>query len=178
MSVVSNTTPVLYLAKIDRLRILRDTYSDILVSTPVWQELVSPLLHGKPIPKDVPPIIDAREQGWLKVKDASSKDALRVMNELSAEGFGMGEASSISLAYEVRTVLLANDAAAISASKRYKVQTKWLTEVLHDALVKGVMKTGEEYESILTSAIKAGLYLSKKEKDKAVSRAYELAGRK
>ena len=52
----------------------------------------------------------------------------------------------------VGTVLLANDAAAILACKRYKVQTNGLTEVLHDALIKGVIKAGEEYEAILNSA--------------------------
>ena len=56
----------------------------------------------------------------------------------------------------------------------HKNPTKWLTEVLHDALMKKAIKSTTEYEGVLDSTIKAGLYLSRKEWQKALDHADDL----
>ena len=51
---VSNATPLIYLAKIAHLELLRKTYQIVYVCTNVWREAIYPLLFTRPIPEDIP----------------------------------------------------------------------------------------------------------------------------
>jgi len=65
ISAVSNATPLIYLAKASYLDILRKTYGQIYVCSEVWMEVIRPILHAKPIPKDVPIMLYAKEKGCV-----------------------------------------------------------------------------------------------------------------
>jgi len=60
MVAVSNATPLIYLAKITHLELLRKTYQIVYVCTDVWREAIYPLLFARPIPEDIPVILQAR----------------------------------------------------------------------------------------------------------------------
>ena len=134
MTAVSNATPLIYLAKAKHLNILRKTYGKIYVCTDVWKEVIRPILYAKPIPKDVPIILQARADGWIIIKDIKTLEAINIRDELLAQGFGKGESNSIALAKEMNTLFLENNESAISAAKRYNIETRWVTEILHDAM--------------------------------------------
>ena len=88
-------------------------------------------------------------------------EAIALRDELLAQGLETGESNSIALAKELNTVLLANDEAAIMAARRYNIDTRRLTEILHDAMKANIIKSAEEYTEILGSCIGHGLYVSK-----------------
>ncbi|MEM3871130.1 MAG: hypothetical protein QXE05_01000 [Nitrososphaeria archaeon] len=58
--VVSNATPLIYLAKANHLSLLRKTYGEVYVCTDVWREVTYPISLAGPVPKDVPIILQAR----------------------------------------------------------------------------------------------------------------------
>jgi len=174
MTAVSNATPLIYLAKATHLELLRKTYKDIYICTDVWKEAIYPIFYARPVPKDIPIILQARANSWLKLRDVEDVEAIAIRDELLAQGLGTGESNSIALAKELNTLLLANDEAAIMAAKKYKVQTRWVTEILHDAMRANFIKSVGKYVEILDSCMGQGLYVSKEEREKAVQVAKEI----
>ena len=170
-SAVSNATPLIYLAKASYLNILRKTYGQIYVCSDVWMEAVHPILYAKPIPKDVPVMLQARAEGWITIKDIETSEAIALRDDLLAQGLGRGESNSISLAKELNTLFLANDKTAISIAKQYNIETRWVTEILHDAAKANHIKSAKEYIKILDDCIKNGLYVSKKQRENAIRKA-------
>ena len=71
-------------------------------------------------------------------------------------------------------MLLANDEAAIMTARRYNIETRWVTEILHDVMKANFIKSAEEYTEILDSCIGHGLYVSKEEREKAIQTAQEI----
>jgi predicted nucleic acid-binding protein len=96
--VVSDTSPVLNLARIGRLELLPLLFKQVLIPSAVFEELTA----SKP---DLPPAIDLASEPWLIV--ASAKDQTRV-RELR-EHLDAGEAEAIVLAVERRADLLLVD---------------------------------------------------------------------
>ncbi len=98
MIVVSDTSPILNLARIGRLQLLPSLYRQVLIPSAVYEELTAS--KG-----DLSPSIDLASESWLIV--ASAKDQKRVQ-ELR-EDLDIGEAEAIVLAIERGADLLLVD---------------------------------------------------------------------
>ena len=98
MIVVSDTSPVLNLARIGRLQLLALLYHQVLIPSAVYDELTVSK-------SDLPPAIDLAAQPWLMV--ATANDQKRVQ-ELRKD-LDRGEAEAIVLAIERRADLLLVD---------------------------------------------------------------------
>ena len=98
MIVVSDTSPVLNLARIERLDLLVLLYHQVVIPSAVYEEL----MRSK---SDLPPAIDLASQPWLIV--AAPNDQARVQ-ELR-EHLDLGEAEAIVVAIELRADLLLVD---------------------------------------------------------------------
>ena len=98
MIVVSDTSPVLNLARIGRLELLHLLYKQVLIPSAVFAELTASK-------RDLPPAIDLASELWLIV--ASPTDQQRVQ-ELR-QNLDPGEAEAIVLAIEHRADLLLVD---------------------------------------------------------------------
>ena len=60
MPVVSDASPLILLAKIRRLDLLKKLYSEVLIPKEVKEEVTK---------QEVPPIISGIREGWIKVKE-------------------------------------------------------------------------------------------------------------
>jgi predicted nucleic acid-binding protein len=99
MPVVSNTSPILNLAIIGRLDLLRQQFSEVLIPPMVLQELkVDTELPG------VEPIRLALQNRWLQVVELSNTDIARALRR----DLDNGEAEAIALALQLKlmTVLI------------------------------------------------------------------------
>jgi predicted nucleic acid-binding protein len=96
--VVSDTSPVLNLARIGRLDLLALLYHHVIIPSAVYEELI----RSK---SDLPPAVDLASQPWLTV--ATAKDRNRVNGLL--EDLDPGEAEAIVIAIELRADLLLVD---------------------------------------------------------------------
>ncbi len=78
MIVISDTSPIIYLAKIEKLSILKDLYTRIYIPSEVWKDLIYPISQNKiNIPTDIKFEIDAKESGWLIVKDPEKRNIMK-----------------------------------------------------------------------------------------------------
>lgn len=47
MLVISDTSPIIFFAKIEKLELLKELYSKIYLPTVVWEELMHPMMSQK-----------------------------------------------------------------------------------------------------------------------------------
>ena len=98
MIVVSDTSPILNLARIGRLELLPALYHQVIIPEAVYEELTVSKA-------DLPPGIDLSSEPWLTI--ATPKDQARVQK--LREDLDPGEAEAIVLAIERRADLLLVD---------------------------------------------------------------------
>ena len=98
MIVVSDTSPVLNLARIGRLELLPLLYDEVLIPSAVYEELTASK-------HDLPPGIDVALASWLIVATATNH---KLVQELR-ENLDPGEAEAIVLAIERHADLLLVD---------------------------------------------------------------------
>jgi predicted nucleic acid-binding protein len=96
--VVSDTSPVLNLARIGRLQLLALLYHQVLIPSAVYDELTASK-------SDLPPAIDLAAQPWLIVATANDQKRVQELRE----DLDRGEAEAIVLAIERRADLLLVD---------------------------------------------------------------------
>jgi predicted nucleic acid-binding protein len=96
--VVSDTSPVLNLARIGRLELLHLLYKQVLIPSAVFAELTASK-------RDLPPAIDLASEPWLIVASATDQQRVQELRE----NLDPGEAEAIVLAIEHRADLLLVD---------------------------------------------------------------------
>jgi predicted nucleic acid-binding protein len=96
--VVSDTSPILNLARIDRLDLLRLLYPQVLIPKAVYDELTD-------AKRDLPSAADLASLSWLQV--VAAVDQSRVQELM--ENLDAGEAEAIVLAIDLRAGLLLID---------------------------------------------------------------------
>jgi predicted nucleic acid-binding protein len=101
---VSNTSPIVYLVKIEKLKMLKDIYSLIYVCSSGWQDIGHLQARGLLTPEEIFSIAKARHENWLVLKDSKGKESMKLKDHLINEGLGQGEAYSIALAKELKTI--------------------------------------------------------------------------
>ena len=170
---VSNTTPIIYLVKIKELNLLEHVYREVYVCSAVWHDIIHLQTRGLLAPNEIFSITQARQK-WMMLQDPKEKDSIEVKDSLIDRSLGIGEAYSIALAKELRTIFLANDKQAIEAARDCGIETRWFTEILHDALKANHLKSVDEYIQTLNACIKTGLYVSKRQRERAIQKAYSL----
>ena len=172
MLVVSNSTPLIYLGKESKLYFLKELYDKVYIPLEVWKDLMKPIdERWAKIPSDVPKIKEAKEQGWLIIKDPKEPKSLELVAELSLT-LGIGESFSIALSKEINAdFLLVNDKGARDKAEELGIKTKWVSEILHDALETGLLKDAKEYENLLKSMMGKGLWITVESFREAVDKA-------
>ena len=89
MIVVSDTSPILNLARIARLHLLPSLYGQVFIPSAVYRELTNSN-------RDLDPAIDLAAEPWLIVASANDQKRVRELREILDEG----EAEGIILAIE------------------------------------------------------------------------------
>lgn len=96
LKVVSNTTPLISLLKLDRLEILRKIYKEICIPSAVYNEIEAG--------KDKPFYRDLSKIDWIKIVEIKNQNALKYFLDLDS-----GEAEAIILATEIQADLIIMD---------------------------------------------------------------------
>ncbi len=93
MPVVSNTSPVLNLAIIDQLSLLRQQFEEIWIPSAVLEEMR--------VEEDLPgsqAVRDAMEAGWLRVEEVKDRSLVQVLQR----DLDKGEAEAVALALQMK----------------------------------------------------------------------------
>ncbi len=115
MLAVSNTSPILNLAIVDRLEILRGQFGEILIPDAVLNELKA----GEDRPGSQA-IREAIVSGWIQTQTPSNESLIQVLKQT----LDSGEAEAIALAIELKadwTILDERDGRKIAKSLGLKV---------------------------------------------------------
>jgi uncharacterized protein len=133
MNVTSNTSPLICLAKIGRLKLLRDLYGTIVISQFVKVETVD---KGKELGAyDALEIEKAIEQGWIKVTEPTKRQEETVQRLIGDKRIGLGEAGALTLAKEGNMLVILDDKEARAIAKSWDLDHTGTVMVLYEAFV-------------------------------------------
>ena len=149
--IVSNSTVLIYLAKIGKLNLLKELFRDVLIPAEVFNEVV---IQGKEHQHPDAFIVESViEEGWIYIKD------IEAFVELEDFGIDLGEAQAISLAKSLGVPVLLDQTHARNAAKAFGLRPRGTIFVLLAALKKKLL-TSDDYQDSLEDLVKAGFRMS------------------
>jgi predicted nucleic acid-binding protein len=159
VTIVSNTGPLIALAKVGQLRLIERLFGQVYIPPAVYHELLA-----KSGPEIAP--LDEALARFVKVAQAPqlSPEVKAVTSRL-----GVGEQQAIALAYELKTVLLIDDHLGRLAARRLGLAITGLAGVLIQAKDMGLIPA---VRPLLDEIRQQGYWLS----DELLDVAARLAG--
>lgn len=153
MSVVSNASPLINLARIGKLDLLRQLYGELFIPKAVWQEVVTDGVGQ-------PGAVEVKVATWIKVQSVTNTLLVRALRqELDA-----GEAEAIVLALEMESeVLLMDERLGRDVAQHLGLRYIGLIGVLIEAKHKGVLSAVkhhlDELRNVAGFRIRDALYV-------------------
>ena len=147
MAISSNTTPLIALAKIGKLTLLKQLYGTVVIPPFVKIECID---RGKAIgAADAYEIEKASQEGWISVAQLERTWKTRANNLMQRAPIGPGEAEAIILAQAKRMPVILDDADARAIARSLKVHHFGTVMVPYEAFIKRLVAY-EELVTILT----------------------------
>ena len=144
MAVTSNTSPLIALAKIRRLQLLKDLYGTVVMPPFVKVECID---NGKEIgAPDAYEIEKAVQEGWIKSATLDRKWKTRVNNLMQRAPIGQGEAEALIIAREKGIPVVLDDADARALARALGIEHVGTLMVPYEAVIKGLIK----YDALLS----------------------------
>lgn len=129
---VSNSSPLIHLAKINRLHLLREFYHQTLIPDAVAQEV---LVRGARYP-ETPLILQAVQSGWIHPVQVQNTPVLQLLRQQ----LDAGEAEAIALAIQERTqVVLLDESEARAVAAQMSINHTGTIGILVRARVTGLI---------------------------------------
>lgn len=151
MPTFSNTSPLIWLAKIGKLNLLKELFGEVLISEESYKEAVEKGLEEGF--SDALIIKEAYEQGWIKVKQLD-KNMTKICDKIMQHSFELhkGEAQAIALAHEIAkdTLLLMDDSSGRAFAEAWGLKVKGVLYVIITALRKELLDKKEAKDTALT----------------------------
>ena len=152
MRIVSNASPLVNLARIGKLDLLRELYGKLLIPEAVWREVV---VDGA----GQPGADEVKEADWIEKRPAKNKQLVQaLMQELDA-----GEAEAIALALEAGAdLLLMDEHLGRETARHLKLRFIGLVGILiaakHKGLVPAIKPCLDALRDLAGFRIKDSLY--------------------
>ncbi len=165
MTIVSNASPLIYLAKVGKLNLLQIVFKEVVIPEEVKEEVVD---KGKELgEKEAYMVEKAIAEGWLKVSRA---EILETPIELNP-----GELATISLAKKLNTEVLDETPGRVAA-KLFDLTPRGTIFVLLKSLKMGNIDLNQFIET-LNQMIKHGFRLKEEVYMEAMREAIRLASK-
>jgi len=167
--VVSNSSPLIWLAKIGKLKLLKTVFGGVIVPKRVYEEATLDKQSADSV------LIDkAVEDGWIKVSEEEMEEASILADR---SGIHLGEAEAILLAQKLRTELIVDEREGSATAQIFGVRPLGTIAVLLLALGRGQL-TLDEFKECLGNLIASGFWLSVDVYNRALEEAQSIAKRK
>ena len=144
--VVINSSPIISLAKIGKLELLRKIFGRISITEQVYREIISKPTYPESIA--IKKIVESDK--WIEVHKSDKITKI----------LGVGEASSISLALKLKQPLIIDDKKVSFIGNTLGLKCHGTLYVILLALKKKIIKNKKEAIDILNLLINNKLYLS------------------
>lgn len=145
MSIVSNSSPLILLAKIGRFDLLRQ-YENMFIPNAVYMEVC---IHGKSLPGSEE-VERAIQEGWIRIRKAKALPELEFL-------LGRGEAEAITLAKSLNLPILIDDRKGRILARKMNLTVFGTLGVLINAYKHGLI---EDFESEVQKLVNAGIRIS------------------
>lgn len=141
MPVISNTSPVIILAKMGRLRLLKELYGKLVISPFVKIEAID---RGKELgASDAVEIENAIREDWVEVAKLSKKQSQAAQKLVNEAKIGFGEAEALVLARDRDLLVILDDKEARAIAKSWNLEYTSAVMVLYEAFVKNLISYDE-----------------------------------
>jgi len=167
--VVCNSSPLIWLAKIGKLTLLKVLFGEVIVPRRVYEEAAlrkqsaDAVLIGKAV-----------EEGWIRVSEETMEEAEALA---SVSGVHLGEAEAILLAQRLGGELIIDEREASDTAQMFGVKPVGTLAVLLLALARDQI-TLQEFGESLNSLIAAGFWLTVDVYNKVLEEAELVSKRK
>jgi len=147
--IVSNASPLIYLAKVGKLHLLKELFGKVLIEEEVKREVVD---RGKEEgAADSIVIKESIQDGWIIVK--------RIRGKRKFKGIHLGEANTILLAKELDLEVLIDEEDAREVARAFGLKTRGTLYVLRKCREQEIISKKEAIE-ILANMLNEGFRLS------------------
>ena len=159
---VSNTGPLIWLAKVEALYILRNFYREIIIPEAVYREAVRQgLAKGY---RDAERIKEAVSRGWIKIVECPQEWIVKVESMEGKLGIqlGAGEREAIALALSLKAeTILTNDKVAAHVAETLNLKPIGVFYILLKA-VREKLVTRQEARQLLERMVEQGFWITPK----------------
>ncbi len=140
---ISNSTPLICLAKIKQLELLKKLFKKIIIPESVMKEV---MIEGKP---GFSVIDNAIKEGWIVVENPKKNFNINL---------GKGENDAIALAKEKNDSLIIDDSIAIKIADSMNIKCIRTTKVIFLALEDNILNK-EQAKTLFLELIQQGYYI-------------------
>lgn len=156
--VVSNTTPIISLLKLNRLELLKNIYKQIYIPTAVYKEIEAGKAKGY--------YKDLSEIDWINIIEIQDKQVLKYFLDLDA-----GEAEAIVLATELNAdLIIIDEKLGRFHAKHADLKVTGTIGILIKAKSEGLI---EKLKPLLNELNEKGVWISEKLKNEILKKAGE-----
>jgi len=143
-SVVSNAGPLIHLAKIDLLHLLKDLYQEVVMPLEVKIEAVDRGLEKGF--SDAIKIGEAIKEGWIKVEDIKLTQEFIKMAQIA--GLKTAEAAVIYHAYKNNSTVLLDEDSARALARTLGIPIRGTLGIILESLKKGFLSRREALKAL------------------------------
>ncbi len=129
-AVVSDTSPLIYLARLGHFQWLKDFHGEILIPPAVWSEITD---AGAKWP-EAAKTTQAAASGWLRVQAPTT-----ILPAASVDDLDRGEMEAISLASELGLLLIIDEQAGRRIAASIGLKITGVLGLLFEAKVRGLI---------------------------------------
>lgn len=149
MKIVSNASPLIFLAKIGKLDLLEDY--EVIIAGQVHEEILQGGLSGREDSYKIESLVKSNK---IKVEETS------INKELDKQGLGAGEKAAISLSLTKKiNLILLDERKARRIAQFYKLNPRGTIGILTEALKKNKISK-KEFKELIQKLIKEGYRIS------------------
>ncbi len=146
MPCTSNTSPLIGLAKIGRLELLRRLFGEVVITPAVKVESVD---RGKEIgAPEVAEIEKGLDEGWIKLRTLTAKERREVSGLMARANLGLGEAEALISARASDLMVILDDKEARAVAKSWRLKYTGTVMILYQALNKNLLNYDEFVEAV------------------------------
>jgi uncharacterized protein len=153
LPVISDASPLIWLAKVGKITLLKTLFGEVIIPQEVYIEAVEKGLQGGFT--DAQTIKECINEGWMRFSKLNSKDQ-SIIQKISEHAFEIhsGEAQAIVLAREMKLMLLMDESAGRAFAQAWGVKVKGTIYVIISALRKSLISETDAKETLLTMVTK------------------------
>lgn len=151
--IISDSTPLIHLARIGRLDLLSRLFKKVIIPESVFNEIV---IKGEEQGYLDAKLIRKATEEWIEIKELNKEELTELDEILKIGPIGIAEGESITLANNMRLPLLIDDSIGQKIARTLNIETYWTTSVV----LKGVsvkIITRPEAKKLVEDLINGGL---------------------